>query len=51
MFDHDQDTLTLTLVDVGTVAGGGAREGRPDLAAKLEASNRVELLKRAASAA
>ena len=46
VFAHDQDTVTLTLVDVGTVAGAAIEQLRPDLATKLEAKSRVELLQR-----
>ena len=46
VFAHDQDTVTLTLVDVGTVAGAALEKLRPDLAAKLEATNRIDLLSR-----
>ena len=51
VFAHDEDTVTLTLVDVGTVAGAALEKLRPDLAAKLEATDRVELAHAAASAA
>ena len=44
VFANDQDTVTLTLVDVGTVAGAAIEKLRPDLAAKLEATNRIDLL-------
>ncbi len=46
VFARDEDTVTLTLVDVGTVAGAALEKLRPDLAAKLEATNRVDLLSR-----
>jgi hypothetical protein len=46
VFTRDQDTLTLTLVDVGTVAGEAIEKVRPDIAAKLEANDRIELVKR-----
>src|SRR5262245_9750982 len=36
VFQHDQDTITLTLADVGTVAGAALETVRPDLARKLE---------------
>ena len=51
VFARDEDTVTLTLVDVGTVAGAALEKLRPDLAAKLEATSRVDLAQRAASAA
>jgi hypothetical protein len=46
VFARDRDTVTLTLLDVGTVAGAALEKLRPDLAAKLEATSRVELLER-----
>ena len=36
VFQHDQDTITLTLADVGTVAGAALETLRPDLARRLE---------------
>ena len=36
VFDRDQDTITLTLVDVGTVAGAALQEIRPAVAEQLE---------------
>lgn len=46
VFTRDQDTVTLTLVDVGTVAGAALEKLRPDVATKLESTGRIELLKR-----
>jgi uncharacterized membrane protein HdeD (DUF308 family) len=46
VFDRDQNTVTLTLVDVGTVAGEALREVRPKLARQLEDSGRVQLVSR-----
>jgi hypothetical protein len=46
VFDRDQNTITLTLVDVGTVAGEALREVRPKLAQDLERSGRVQLVTR-----
>jgi len=46
VFARDEDTVTLTLVDVGTVAGAAIEKLRPDLAGKLEANGRIELLRR-----
>jgi uncharacterized membrane protein HdeD (DUF308 family) len=46
VFDRDQNTITLTLVDVGTVAGEALREVRPKLAEDLERSGRVQLVTR-----
>jgi uncharacterized membrane protein HdeD (DUF308 family) len=48
---RDQNTLVLTLADVGTVAGVALQTLRPDLAAQLEASGTVELLRRRVAAA
>ena len=36
LFERDQNTLTLTLADVGTVARRGAEKLRPSLAAQVE---------------
>src|SRR3954471_25085312 len=36
VFQHDQDTVTLTLADVGTVAGAALETVRPELARTLE---------------
>ena len=44
VFARDQDTVTLTLVDVGTVAAAALQELRPQLAQELADSGRVELL-------
>ena len=44
VFDRDQDTITLTLVDVGTVAGEALEEVRPRLAAQIEEAGRVDVL-------
>jgi hypothetical protein len=46
VFERDQDTILLTLVDVGTVAGTALEKVRPDLAAKLESEGPIVLLKR-----
>ena len=43
---RDQDTVTLTLADVGIVTGAALQKLRPSLAAKLEASGRITLLER-----
>ena len=51
VFARDEDTVTLTLVDVGTVAGAALEKLRPEVAAKLEATSRVELAQAPASAA
>jgi hypothetical protein len=36
VFRHDQNTITLTIADVGTVAGAALETVRPDLARRLE---------------
>ena len=46
VFARDEDTVTLTLVDVGTVAAAALEQLRPQLAAELERSERVVLLSR-----
>ena len=51
VFDHDQDTISLTLVDVGTVAGEALQSFRPKLAAQVEGASRISLLGASASAA
>jgi hypothetical protein len=43
---RDQNTVTLTLVDVGTVAGAALEKLRPSLAAEVRASGAVSLLRR-----
>src|ERR687896_1197462 len=46
LFDRDRDTVTLTVADVGTVAAAALEQLRPSLARRLEATERVALLKR-----
>jgi uncharacterized membrane protein HdeD (DUF308 family) len=46
VFGREQNTITLTLVDVGTVAGEALHEFRPQLAADLGATDRITVLKR-----
>jgi hypothetical protein len=46
VFGRDQDTFVLTVTDVGTVLAAALEQVRPSLARKLEATERVELLKR-----
>ena len=46
VFDRDQNTITLTLVDVGTVAGEALQAVRPKLAAELQDTGNVPVLKR-----
>ncbi len=45
VFSRDQDTVTLTLVDVGTVAGEALQAVRPQLAEQLSASDRITVVK------
>ena len=45
VFDHDQNTISLTLVDVGTVAGEALQSFRPKLAAQVERAGRISLLR------
>ena len=46
VFDRDQDTFTLTVGDVGTVAAAALERLRPSLAQEVEATGRVELIRR-----
>ena len=46
IFDHDRNTVTLTLADVGTVVAAALEKVNPRLAADLDAEKRVVLLKR-----
>jgi hypothetical protein len=46
LFARDRDTVTLTVVDVGTVLAAALEQVRPSLARKLESAERVELLER-----
>jgi hypothetical protein len=46
LFNREQDTLTLTLADVGTVLAAALEGLRPGLARKLESTGRVELATR-----
>jgi hypothetical protein len=46
VFDRDRDTVTLTVADVGTVLSAALQKLRPELARKVEPTDRVELLKR-----
>jgi hypothetical protein len=41
VLDHDENTITLTLVDVGTVASAALKALDPKVAAKVQASGRV----------
>ena len=46
VFARDQDTVTLTLADIGTVAGAALEKVRPQLARELEESGRVVVIRR-----
>jgi hypothetical protein len=46
VFDRDQQTLTLTVVDIGTIVAAGLEAVRPTVARRLEATQRVELVRR-----
>jgi hypothetical protein len=46
LFDHDRDTVTLTVADIGTVLAAALEQVRPSLARELESTERVELLTR-----
>jgi hypothetical protein len=46
VFQRDKDTVVLTVADAGTVLAAALQKLRPKLAAELEATGRVELLKR-----
>ena len=46
VFDRDQNTVTLTVKDVGTVLAAGLQQVRPALADQVGATERVELVKR-----
>jgi uncharacterized membrane protein HdeD (DUF308 family) len=41
VFERDQDTITLTLADAGTVAGTALQKLRPDIAAQIERNRDV----------
>ena len=44
VFQHNQNTVVLTVADVGTVAGAAIQKLRPSLAAQLDRGGRVELV-------
>jgi hypothetical protein len=44
LFKRDQNTVTLTIADVGTVLAAALQQVRPDLAKQLNSSERVEIL-------
>jgi hypothetical protein len=51
VFARDQDTVTLTLADVGVVVGAALERLRPQLAADLERTGRVVVVKQRIGAA
>jgi hypothetical protein len=46
LFDRDEHTITLTVTDVGTVLAAALEQLRPSLGRKVEATGRVEIVKR-----
>jgi len=46
VFDRDQQTLTLTLADVGTIVAAALEAVRPSVARRLETTRRVEVVRR-----
>src|SRR4051794_33603696 len=44
LFEHDRDTVTLTIADVGTVLAAALQQVRPDLAEQVGSSERLEVL-------
>jgi hypothetical protein len=46
VFDRDENTLTLTLADIGSVAGAALQKFDPKVAAQLERQGRVTLVTR-----
>ena len=50
VFDRNEDTVTLTVADVGTVLQAALLQLRPKLAAQVESTGRIQLLKRDAGA-
>jgi len=45
-FEHERDTVTLTLADVGTIVGAALEQLRPSLAAQVRDDERLTLLRR-----
>jgi len=45
IFKRDQNTVTLTIADVGTVLAAALQEVRPALATELQSTQRVELVR------
>jgi hypothetical protein len=46
LFGRDQETVTLTVADIGTVIAAGLERLRPSLAREVEATGRVALVRR-----
>jgi len=46
VFDRDQDTITLTLVDVGTIAAEALQQVRPQIAREIERTGNVSVVSR-----
>jgi hypothetical protein len=46
VFDRDQDTVTLALEDVGTMAAAGLEALQPSLARRIDTQRRVEVVRR-----
>jgi len=46
LFSRDEHTVTLTLTDVGTVLAAALQQLRPSLARQVEATGRVEIVRR-----
>jgi hypothetical protein len=44
VFEHDENTVTLTVADIGTVAAAAIRVVRPSLARDLEDSGRIDVV-------
>ena len=51
IFERDQNTVTLTVADIGTVAAAAIRSVRPALARDLEDSGRIDVVDRHVGAA
>jgi hypothetical protein len=46
LFDRDEQTVTLTVADVGTVLAAAIQQVRPSLARQVEATGNVAIVKR-----
>src|SRR5512133_838772 len=51
IFERDQNTVTLTVADIGTIVAAAIRSLRPALARDVEASGRIEVVDRDVGAA